>query len=89
MKQAYITVHNEFLSALLKLPETVKVKSVVANGKIGSPNTFIVTLEGDGLPDPKEGEISQHVTIIYEKFTDVDDLVPNVHTRIKEIKKVI
>ncbi|HDZ14385.1 hypothetical protein LCGC14_1248520 [marine sediment metagenome] len=84
MKQAYITVHNEFLEALLKLPDNISVETVVANGKTGPPNTFIVCLEGDGLPEPKDGEISQHVTIQYE--TNYEDLVPNV--RLKEIKKV-
>ncbi len=84
MKQAYITVHNDFLSSLLKLPEAVNVSGVVANGKVGPPNTFIVCLEGDGLPKPKDGEISQHVTIQYE--TNYEDLVPDV--KLKEIKRV-
>ncbi len=88
MTKAYITVHNDFLSSLLKLPETVNVSGVVANGKVGPPNTFIVCLEGDGLPEPNDGEISQHVTIIYEKYTDADNLVPNVHHSIKEIKPI-
>ena len=87
MKQAYITVHNDFLETLLKLPEDIRVETVVANGRGSIPNTFIVILKGDGLPEPeiKEGEISQHVTIVYEK--NYEDLVPNV--RLKEIKKAI
>ncbi|HDZ14492.1 hypothetical protein LCGC14_0646920 [marine sediment metagenome] len=83
MKKAYVTVANELLAGMLKLPKSVNVSAVFPNGKVGPPNTFIVCLEGDGLPEPKDGEISQHVTIVYEK--DQDDLVPNV--RIKEIKK--
>ena len=90
MKKAYMTVTNELLEALLKLPETVRVEAVTANGKNGLPNSFVVCLEGDGLPDfakLKDGEAAQPVTIIYEKFTDVDNLVPNVRQYIKEIKK--
>ena len=88
MKKAYITVTNEFLSGMLMLPKSINVSGVVANGKIGPPNTFIVCLEGDGLPEAKDGEISQHVTIVYEKVTEEDNLVPNVQHSIKEIKRV-
>ena len=87
MKKAYITVHNDFLSSLLKLPDNISVETVVKNGRGSIPNTFIVILKGDGLPEPepKDGEISQHVTIVYEK--NQDDLVPDI--KIKEIKKAI
>ncbi len=88
MKKAYITVTNEFLSGMLMLPKSVNVSGVFANRKAAPPNTFIVCLEGDGLPESKDGEISQHVTIIYEKYTDADNLVPNVQHSIKEIKKI-
>ncbi|KKM07192.1 hypothetical protein LCGC14_1736400 [marine sediment metagenome] len=85
MKKAYITVTNEFLSGMLMLPKSINVSGVFANRKTAPSNTFIVILKGDGLPEPIGGEISQHVTIVYEK--NQDDLVPNV--RLKEIKKAI
>ncbi len=91
MKKAYITVHNEVLRGMLMVPETVKVESVVANGKDGFPNTFIACLSGDGLPEfteIKEGETVKQVTLQYEKVTEEDNLVPNVQHSLKEIKKV-
>ncbi len=87
MKKAYITVHNELLRAMLKLPDTVEIEAIIVDTDGYLDGTFTVVVNGDGLPDftnCKIGEKAKQVTCIYQKSNF--DLVPDV--KLKEIKEV-
>ena len=63
MRRGYVQIPFEVLGELLKLPEGCVVKDVRWSTKTPFSCDFEVLLEGPGLPEVREGDVTPRVDI--------------------------